>query len=101
MEKNGRSFLLPSFLSFTNSRNWFQLLRDNQVGTIGTYTLSAISSTCSVRRESVGGQSRTTRLVSSDSGASRSFRTLCPSSCSSLISKLRKLLWAGIKSRLG
>src|SRR5690606_15875666 len=44
MEKNGRSFLLPSFLSFTNSRNWFQLLRDNQVGTIGTYTLSAISS---------------------------------------------------------
>src|SRR5690554_8212867 len=44
MEKNGRSFLLPSFLSFTNSRNWFQLLRYNQVGTIGTYTLSAISS---------------------------------------------------------
>src|SRR5690606_32467693 len=101
IEKNGRNFLTPSFLSFTNSFNWSQLFRDNQVGTIGTYTLSATSSTCSVSRDNVGGQSRITRLVSSDKGANRSFSALPSCSCSSLMSKFRKLEWAGIKSRLG
>ena len=70
-----------------------------QVSITGNITTSREGKVTYYWTNSEGGQSSTTRLVSSDRGASHCLIRLLPSSWSSFTSRLRKLVWEGMKSR--